>query len=177
MRTSYAVYQRPAGSPRRAAPIPGFRLFRWSPTLLAAAPVELVHDRNGFRKNWLYHLPAILFRPSKTYAVYMLLRDEMPLCQCILTPASKRFAFMQPDDWQIGLVYTAPEYRGQGIGRIMVEEILRERGESGSYWWLTEDENVPSRRLAESTLFVHVGEAVRRRGLSGVPYFEIGKVA
>jgi GNAT superfamily N-acetyltransferase len=174
-RPGFAVYRRPPGAPRRAAPIAGLRLLRWSPTLFAAAPGELVQDRKGFRKNWLYHLPAILFGTPGKYAVYMLFRGEMPLCQCILTPASSRFAFMQPGDWQFGLVYTAPARRGQGMARNMVEEILRERGENGSYWWLTELENAPSRRLAESASFVQFGEAIRRRGLSGVPYFEIGR--
>src|SRR5262245_32733066 len=177
MGTSFCVYQQPSRPPRSAAPIPGFRLLQWAPTLLAAAPFEVVHERNGFRKNWLYHLPAILFRSPKRYLVYMLFRDERPLCQCILTAASNRFAFMGPDDWQFGLVHTAPAYRGQGLARIMVEAILQERGEGGSYWWLTETENMPSRRLAESTSFVLIGEAARRRGLSGVPYFEIGKPA
>jgi RimJ/RimL family protein N-acetyltransferase len=79
---------------------------------------------------------------------------------------------MQPGDLQIGLVHTAPAHRKKGIALSMLQAVIAAGGSPRAHWWLTELDNVASRRLAESAGFSLVGEAVRQKKL-GLPVFTL----
>jgi hypothetical protein len=173
MKTPYVVYRRPRGLPSIGSCEPGFVLARWSPTVLAAAPTNLVHDRIGFRKNWLYYLRNILLRSPDSYSVYTLERHQEIVCQCIVTSASRRFGFMNAGDWQIGLVSTVPEHRRKGLALVMLDGIFSDFADGSAFWWLTEASNRGSRRLAERADFVQVSHAAKTRTATGLSHFTL----
>jgi GNAT superfamily N-acetyltransferase len=80
----------------------------------------------------------------------------------IVTPRWWRFPFMGSDDLQIGDVWTAPTWRGQGLGRAATAEAERLAADSANrLWYVTDGANEASVRLAESSGFTPVGAGVR----------------
>ena len=70
-----------------------------------------------------------------------------------------RFPFLSDDDVQVGDTWTEPAHRGRGIARFALFEILRTRGKSGrKFWYVVDELNRPSIRVAESAGFVLEGE-------------------
>lgn len=139
----------------------GFELVKWKPSLTRIVPNNIQFEKIGFLKNWFFHLPR-LFSNKRLYCVYSLVSDNEVLCQCMLTPASSRYPFMAPEDMQFGLVFTSPKHRNKKLANVMVMAIMSERESGGAYWWLTEVENIASRKLAERVGLRLVGKAARK---------------
>ena len=146
-----------------------YELVKWEPLVYKIVPDNIQFETSGFVKNWIFHFPRLLTRGS-TYSVYSLMWNNEVLCQCILTPASLRYQFMGPNDFQFGLVYTSPNHRNKKLANAMVKAVITELGNSHTYWWLTEVDNFASRKLAERVGFNLVGKAVRR-SIMGFSYY------
>jgi RimJ/RimL family protein N-acetyltransferase len=152
---------------------PTLRLLKWTPSLTAAAPTALELERNGFRKNWLFYLPAIVASPARAYSVFMLMEGATVVSQCIVTSSSSRFPFMEKDAWQVGLVATAESFLRKGMAARMLNGVLQDLGATAPLWWITEPANAPSRRLAESAGFAPYGHAARNTRFGVFPFFEL----
>lgn len=146
-------------------------LIEWKPTLISIIPKYVVFEWKGCIKNWIYHLPRLFFHDKYVYSIYTLRRGDEILSQCIVHPSSKRFSFMKPQDLQFGLVFTPQNQRNKKYANLMVKEILRRNpGENRSFWWITENENISSRKLAERVGFKFLGNAMRK-SILGLSYY------
>ena len=73
---------------------------------------------------------------------------------------SWRFPFMSESELQIGNVYTHPDHRGAGIAHLGIRYLLDTLGEH-AIWYLTEERNRASVRLAQSLGLIVVGSGYR----------------
>jgi RimJ/RimL family protein N-acetyltransferase len=84
----------------------------------------------------------------------------------MLIPPFLRFPFMAPNDLQCGDIWTEPSERGRGLAVAGVSASVRHAWQSGRrIWYLTEEGNEPSQRLARHIGFSLVGEGQRTRRL------------
>jgi len=80
----------------------------------------------------------------------------------VVTPRWWRFPFMSSEDLQIGDVWTAHSWRGQGMAQAAIAEAERLTAASAKrLWYVTNGANEASVRLAESSGFTLVGTGVR----------------
>lgn len=88
--------------------------------------------------------------------------DDHLAQRLIVTPRWWRFPFMGVDDLQIGDVWTAPSWRGQGVARAAIAEAERLAAAwANRLWYVTDGANEASVRLAESSGFTLVGAGIR----------------
>jgi len=80
---------------------------------------------------------------------------------------------MKRRDLQFGLVFTAPNHRNKKLANLMVNAIIyKNRGEARSFWWITENDNISSRKLAEHVGFKLTCKA-RRKSILGFSYYTL----
>jgi ribosomal protein S18 acetylase RimI-like enzyme len=96
--------------------------------------------------------------------VLMLLSGGRLVHSALVSPAWFRFPNMQRDDVQIGAVWTAPDMRGRGLARLGMQMILAAWArDGGRVWYIVEEDNTPSIRLAERAGFLRMGDGERSR--------------
>lgn len=159
------------GECARQDQVVSYRLVEWQPSLIKIIPSNIAYEKKGYLKNWIYHIPRF-FLKQDLYSVFTLADNSEVLCQCILTPASMRYSFMESGDMQFGLVYTAPDHRNKKLAYAMVHAVIEHYGRNRTYWWLTELDNFASQKLAERIGFQLVGEA-RRDSYCGLSYYRL----
>lgn len=109
---------------------------------------------------WLLSKGGLFSRPG--FAETTLWARGRMVQRLIVTPGWWRFPFMAGNDLQIGDVWTAPEYRGQGLAQTAVGEAQRlVAGQTQRLWYVTDSRNEASIRLAQSCGFAFVGTGVR----------------
>ncbi len=116
--------------------------------------------RHTFGIWWAFHHLG-LFRNSG-YAVVLLRAGSVIAHRSIVTPRYFRFPFMDEVNFQIGDVWTHSVYRGKGLTPVAVGHLLAGVEYSDRrIWYLTEDDDHSSRRLAEKVGFEMMGEGTR----------------
>jgi RimJ/RimL family protein N-acetyltransferase len=80
----------------------------------------------------------------------------------VVTPRWWRFAFMASEDLQIGDLWTAPAMRGRGLAQCAIAAAHRAMlGSTPRVWYVTDEANIESVRLAESCGYTLVGTGTR----------------
>jgi acetyltransferase (GNAT) family protein len=75
------------------------------------------------------------------------------------TPKFWRFPFLADGDLQIGHTWTDPTYRGEGIALFALQTVVSKESKPGRrFWYVVEDVNLASIRVAEKAGFVLAGE-------------------
>ncbi len=65
---------------------------------------------------------------------------------------------------QIKNVFTHQDYRGNGFAYQLVSYAIRDIGIDGrSFWYMTDEENIPSQKLCQKIGFEYVGRYQRKR--------------
>jgi len=97
------------------------------------------------------------------YKVSLILSNNKCINYCVILPFHFKFPFMGLNDFQIGPVWTHPNYRGKGLARFSIGRIIElySKEEATSFWYITRAENLDSIRLAESLGFEKIGEGER----------------
>ncbi|MGA2363183.1 MAG: GNAT family N-acetyltransferase [Candidatus Aminicenantales bacterium] len=150
-----------------------YDLIEWKPSMFSIVPTNIAFEKKGYIKNWIYHIPRLLSHSKNTYLVYALAKESEVLCQCIVTPASIRYSFMKRHDLQFGLVFTSPRHRNKKLANLMVNSIInKNRKKARSFWWITEIDNIPSRRVAEHVGFRLISKA-KRKSLISFSYYKL----
>ena len=122
-------------------------------------------DEAGWRELWQQYLDfyEVSLAPEVTAATWARLMDPASPVKARLAFAGGRMAgfaihLHHPSTWVIGDdcyledLYVAPEARGQGIGRALIEDLMaigRARGWH-RIWWATDMDNAGARRLYDS---------------------------
>ena len=96
----------------------------------------------------------------------------------IVTPRYFRFPFMKTKDLQIGDVWTDPDQRGKGLALFAIRKILVACGSADRFfWYLVEQENLSSIRVAEKAGLELGGRGAKRSrfGIALLGYYYIAQ--
>ena len=147
-----------------------FRLFR--PTLREPLAPGL-----GWSPYAVWSLLSFLrvFR-NRDYHALLIYDGETLIHRSLAMPGYFRYPFMDNDDLNIGDVWTARRYRGQGLAKFAFREIMRRLGHPGrTFWYICEASNKPSIRAAKGVGFRRLagGRRVARLGIGLLGAFEL----
>jgi RimJ/RimL family protein N-acetyltransferase len=142
------------GSPELApTPSPlasGYESLFWRPSLHRICPPGC--SLYPFLIWWLMHL-LWLFR-NREYGVFLIRNGSQWVHRSVVTPGFFRFPFMDVGDLQVGDVWTAESERGRGLASFALLSILNaDRHRQRSYWYLVDESNLASIRVAERANF------------------------
>ncbi|MCI5147157.1 MAG: N-acetyltransferase [Candidatus Electrothrix sp. AR3] len=100
---------------------------------------------------------------NKYYCVNILCHNNNIIHRSLVTPGYFRFPFMKKNDLQLGDIWTDPSFRGQGIASCSTSQVINHFCEKGfKFWYVVDEKNVPSIRLAEKLGFTLYGKGVRK---------------
>ena len=160
-------------STERSQPLSrGYESIYWRPSLTRISPPTL--GSSPALIWWLFHLLRI-FR-NREYAVLLIRHGEKWVHRSVVTPGYFRFPFMEPNDLQVGDVWTAESERNKGLASWALSEILSaDTIRKRCYWYLTEVSNGASIRVAERAGFRLAAAGIRtsRCGIQLLGTFQI----
>jgi ribosomal protein S18 acetylase RimI-like enzyme len=145
----------------RAGPLPpGARVLCWCPARdgfprgFFATPINVVW--------WLADKIGLFAR--RDFTVIAIERSGKLLHRLMVTPKWYRFPDMGPGDLQLGMLWTAPEARGQGLAGLAIATAHELFGSAyDAMWYLVDEDNTASRRLIERFDYPAIGRGVRTR--------------
>lgn len=158
MKSEYHIYMRSSereDAGRVALPNLSFSFWRPGPRDLIPAGMNA---KFGFW--WLFHYLRIF--KNKDYSVLFVLKDGKIVHRSCVVPAYFRWPFMSSDDLQISSTWTASEYRGQGLGTMALQYIVREKGKlNRRFWYVTREDNPASISVCKKAGFRLFSKAER----------------
>jgi hypothetical protein len=108
----------------------------------------LMHQLRGFR--------------TRSYSALVVYAGPAVAHRSLVFPSSFVFPFMRPDDLQIGLVSTTPSHRRRGLAVFALRDVVRRFEQPGRrFWYLTEDSNEASARVASDSGWQVIGAACK----------------
>jgi RimJ/RimL family protein N-acetyltransferase len=137
----------------------------WRPSLLEMKPNGL--PMYPFIVWWVFHQFGIF--SNKNYHIYLIYANDGSLIHrsCVF-PKYFRFPFMINEDLQIGDTYTEEGYRGRGLAKIVLQNIVSNHEKfNGRLWYVVEDDNLPSIKVVEKSGFERYGVGERRSSILG----------
>lgn len=131
----------------------------WRPSFLSFMPTGL--KSFTFFVWWIFHQARVF--TNREYSVILLRDIDGEIAhRSTITPKYFRFPFMAKDDLQIGDVWTSEKYRGKGLAFLAVKKVLEAYAPAKTkIWYLVEETNVASIKLAEKAGFVLWGQGER----------------
>ncbi len=112
----------------------------------------------------LFHKTGI-FR-TQDFSVMLVMHKGKVVHGSTVFPAFFRFPFMEPSDLQIGMLYTEPEFRGQGLAMAAVARIISDQQFlNRTFWYVVGEDNAPSIQVAKRTGFQLFGKSQRKKRL------------
>lgn len=119
-----------------------------------------------------------VFANADYSAVCLEEEEGKPLHVSCVFPRFFRFPFMAADDLQIGATFTETSARGCGLAQhALIEAVQRLAKPGRTFWYLTEDANRASCRVAEQAGFDLVGHGARmpRFGVSALGAYRLAE--
>ena len=133
---------------------------RWRPTFGSWIPPG---------KDWKYIFYTAfhwlrIFR-NRDYS-WLALSDNVLKASMLCVPSYFKWPFMASNDIQFTYVMTTAAARGQGWGSRLLQTGIERLSEPGrSFWYITDEKNIASQKLALRSGFEFVGTAVCKRAL------------
>ena len=111
---------------------------------------------------WSVYNAVGIFRNRAFGAVLYSVGGQL-IHRTMVFPAYYAFPFMNPSDVQAGDIWTHPQHRGRGLARNALAEVLYDwRHTARRVWFVTNETNLASVRLAERVGLVRAGIALHR---------------
>lgn len=154
----YTVFRHRGSAPAGDNPVPsGIRLIWWQPSWTRIFPPHHKSLRNFVF--WLLNRLKIFKNDS--YAALILEDYEGKLVhRTLCIPAWFQFPFMEPDDVQLGDVYTAPSARRSGMGVFALLLCLGRLSRADrNIYYVAQPTNMPSHHLAQKAGLTFLGLA------------------
>jgi len=147
------------------------RIKRWEPELTRIIPPN---SPSSYVYFWMMHYFK-RFKNSEYCAFAIYNSQDVPISSLVCVPSlNSRWPFMKAKDLQIKNVYTLKNYRGRGYAFRLIQHAIKEKGvKERSYWYMTDEENVPSQKLCKKIGFEYQGRYRRKRNKLLVPEGEI----
>jgi RimJ/RimL family protein N-acetyltransferase len=126
---------------------------------------------------WVMHYLGIF--ANRDYSIFVAYDSSLLIHRSVVFPRYFRFPFMTDSDLQIGDTWTHPEYRRQGLAAYAMLKILETHHAPGRrFWYVVEEDNVPSIKVIEKAGFIKhgYGRRGRRAGLRILGTFDLETV-
>lgn len=95
---------------------------------------------------WIFHVMGIF--KSNDYCVILVYKSNKLVASAMMVPRYFKWPFMADKDLQLTYVMTNPEFRGRGIGELMLKEAINMfSDEDRNLWYVTDTGNTASIRL------------------------------
>ena len=123
---------------------------------------------------WLFHVLRVF--ANRDYSAVQIYHGETLSHTSYVFPRFFRFPFMSQTDLQVGDTWTDPDHRGKGLAKAALSYVASgAMGNSRTFWYLTEEDNVASVKTAEAVGFKLVGYGRKspRLGNLFLGYYEI----
>ena len=121
----------------------------WRPSLVNIIPPK---KSRKYLFYWLFHY-LIIFK-NRDYSALLIYDNEVLIGSMLIVPAHFKWPFMAKNDLQFTYVMTARDYRGKGIGELMLRTAIQEfKNEKRIFWYITDTENHASLRLCSKVGF------------------------
>ena len=155
---------------------PSFKIVTWKPSLRAPWPRGVARNKRlHFLFRTLLHFSGI-FRSRENGAI-LIYADRRLVHYSAFTPRYWRFPFLASRDLQVGDTWTDPQFRGRGLAKGSLRRLLDLLSQPGRrIWYVVEDVNVASIKVAEDCGFRLAGSGIRVRRVKGFDFYRITKV-
>jgi RimJ/RimL family protein N-acetyltransferase len=151
-----------------------FSLQQWQPSLRVPWPRGATRNKklHFLFRTGLQLMHGFASRDSGALALYN--EDARLVHYSAFTPRYWRFPFLSSQDLQIGDTWTEPSYRGKGLAKRALREIVARMRKLGrGFWYVVEDINRASIKVVEDCGFRVAGIGTRVERLKGLDYYEI----
>ena len=148
----------------------GYEIEMWTPSRTRLLPEGL--PLFPFGVWWLLYATGI-FPPG--YSVLVIRQYGTAVHRSVVTPKYSRFPFMGAADLQVGDVWTSEDHRGRGLASFALRFLLSGGDPARTYWYLTEESNKPSVRIAVGAGLRIAGHGTRnsRYGIRLLGHYDI----
>lgn len=137
-------------------------IIKWRPSFTRVIPPN---SPIAYFYFWLMHYLKIF--KNDNYCAYVIYDKNKPVSSLVCVPSLYRWSFMKSRDIQIKNVFTVGEYRGKGYAFLLVNHAISDIGiYKKSFWYMTNEENIPSQNLCKKIGFKYMGLYGRRRSKS-----------
>ena len=145
----------------------------WKPSLRAPWPHGAGQDKKlHFLFRTLIHVTRMF--PSSDSGALALYKGAQLVHYSAFTPRYWRFPFLSRQDLQVGDTWTEPSCRGKGLAKRALQRLVtRMRMPGRNFWYVVEDINRASIKVAEDCGFRLAGIGTRVERLKGLDYYEI----
>lgn len=172
--TTYAFYSLPPNTakPGEWSLGPEYGLHVFHPGLFKIKPSGLPWwPLLGF---WL--LQRLHFFGAESWIVYFVTHRGKCVHRSVVLPRYFRFPFMHTGDLHVGPTWTDPDCRGQGIARVVLQQIVRDNADR-RHWYIARTLNRASLSVASSVGFRFYGEGVWARylGIRALGFFSVAR--
>ena len=151
---------------------PDYSFEYWKPKGVTATPPQT--GGKAFRVWALIHALRLFY--NRDYGVMLIRNGGKVVHRSCVFPGWFRFPFMARADLQVGDTWTDPDHRGKGLAAAALAQVLAsEPRPDRRFWYVVEEENVSSIRVAEKVGFRMVGTGGKRKrlGLGLLGYYGI----
>jgi RimJ/RimL family protein N-acetyltransferase len=145
----------------------------WKPSLRAPWPRGASRDK---KLHFLFRtlLQVTRMFPSCDSGALVLYDGARLVHYSAFTPRYWRFPFLSGRDLQVGDTWTEPSFRGKGLAKRALQRLVtRMRMPGRNFWYVVEDINRGSIKVAEDCGFRLAGVGTRVERLKGLDYYEI----
>jgi RimJ/RimL family protein N-acetyltransferase len=159
--------------PFEPAPDATFRMELWTPSLRFPWPRS---SPRGKRLHFLFRtlLHELRFFPSRDSGALVVYEGDRLVHYSAFTPRYWRFPFLSAQDIQIGDTWTDPAYRGKGLAKRTLRSVVERMRKPGrSLWYVVEDVNRSSIKVAEDCGFRLAATGTHAERMKGFDYYEI----
>jgi RimJ/RimL family protein N-acetyltransferase len=112
--------------------------------------------------------------PSRDSGAMLVYEGDEIAHYSAFTPRYWRFPFLASQDIQIGDIWTEPAHRGKGLAKHTLRRLIERLQVPGrSFWYVVEDVNRPSIKVAEDCGFRLAGVGTRVIRIKGFDCYEI----
>lgn len=123
---------------------------------------------------WAFHRSGVF--SNKDFSMIALLEGGRILHRTCVFPRFYKFPFMGKNDVQLGEIWTRGDFRHRGIASKAINCVLNlESYRNKTLWYVVEEDNADSIRLAERAGFLKysAAEKKRRLGISALGEYQI----
>ena len=133
----------------------------WKPKLYQITPKGLFFP--SLFAWWFFHFLRIF--SNSNYRIFLIYyKDEKVVHYSVVQPKHFKTPFMEENDLQIGPVGTDENHRQKGLASYTINKIINfYKGQNVKFWYITREENEPSRQLIESAGFAKCGGGIKKK--------------